>query len=67
MVFSGQKCCVNVHGVFPYIIVRAGAQFTPQLARALRTKIGAIVVENNPRRKFNVDWAIYEIKPLITK
>ncbi|VDN24585.1 unnamed protein product, partial [Gongylonema pulchrum] len=62
-----QKCCVNVHGVFPYIIVRTGTHFTPEFARTLRARFVRIVMENNRRHRFNPDFAIYEIRPLLAK
>ncbi|MCP9265136.1 DNA polymerase [Dirofilaria immitis] len=61
---TGQKCCVHVHGVFPYIIIRTGVQFTPEFASVLHNKINAIVSHYNPRYKFNADFAIYQIKPI---
>ncbi|VDN40890.1 unnamed protein product [Gongylonema pulchrum] len=64
---TGQKCCVNVHGVFPYIIVRTGTPFTPEFARTLRARFIRIVTENNRRHRFNPDFAIYEIRPLLAK
>ncbi|VDN00029.1 unnamed protein product [Thelazia callipaeda] len=64
---TGQKCCMHVHGVFPYIIIRTGLQFTPEYASLLCSKLEAIVLQNYRRPKFNIDFAIYEIKPIIVK
>ncbi|KAM3727658.1 DNA polymerase zeta catalytic subunit [Dirofilaria immitis] len=64
---TGQKCCVHVHGVFPYIIIRTGVQFTPEFASVLHNKINAIVSHYNPRYKFNADFAIYQIKPITAR
>ncbi|CAG9530449.1 unnamed protein product [Cercopithifilaria johnstoni] len=64
---TGQKCCIHVHGVFPYIVIRSGVQFTPEFALLLRNKINKIVLDYNPRYKFNIDYAIYQIKPIIAR
>ncbi|VDK66769.1 unnamed protein product, partial [Onchocerca ochengi] len=64
---TGQKCCVHVHGVFPYIIIRTGVQFTPEFASLLRSKINAIVLDCNSRQKFNVDFAIYQIRSITAR
>uniref|UniRef100_A0A0R3RZD2 DNA polymerase n=1 Tax=Elaeophora elaphi TaxID=1147741 RepID=A0A0R3RZD2_9BILA len=64
---TGQKCCVHVHGVFPYIVIRTGVLFTPEFAALLRNKINAIVMDCNPRYKFNVNFAIYQIKSITVR
>uniref|UniRef100_A0A915PKT3 DNA polymerase n=1 Tax=Setaria digitata TaxID=48799 RepID=A0A915PKT3_9BILA len=64
---TGQKCCVHVHGVFPYMIIRTGAQFTPEFASLLRNKIGAIISNCNSRLKFNADLAIYDIRSITAR
>ncbi|EFO14592.1 hypothetical protein LOAG_13925 [Loa loa] len=64
---TGQKCCVHVHGVFPYIVIRTSVQFTPEFASLLRSKISTIVSDYNPRYKFNVNFAIYQIKSITAR
>ncbi|VBB26657.1 unnamed protein product [Acanthocheilonema viteae] len=64
---TGQKCCVHVHGVFPYIVIRSGVQFTPEFALLLRNKINAIVSDCNPLYKFNINFAIYQIKSITAR
>lgn len=67
MFLIGEKCCVHVHGVFPYIVIRTGVQFTPEFALLLRNKINTIVSDYNPRYKFNVNFAIYQIKSITAR
>ncbi|VIO89415.1 Uncharacterized protein BM_BM6377 [Brugia malayi] len=64
---TGQKCCVHVHGVFPYIVIQTTVQFTPEFASLLRNRISSIVSDYNPRLKFNVNFAIHEIKSITAR
>lgn len=63
----GQKCCVHIHGVFPYIIMRTGVPFTPEFAAILRSKITEIVTANDRKQNFNAGFAIYKVEPFVAK
>lgn len=62
---SGQKCCVHIHGVFPYILLRIGAELTPEIKGDLLAMLTTMAQQMD--RRTNSDFALYEIEHLMTK
>ncbi|VDN60486.1 unnamed protein product [Dracunculus medinensis] len=64
---SGQKCCVHIHGVFPYIILKTGIPFTGHLENKIRRILFALVDAKNSKISYGFRSAIHAIIPLETK
>lgn len=66
-VIAGQKCCVHIHGVFPYIILKTGIPFTGHLENKIRRILFALVDAKNSKISYGFRSAIHAIIPLETK
>ncbi|KHN72846.1 DNA polymerase zeta catalytic subunit [Toxocara canis] len=59
---SGQKCCVHIHGVFPYIVLRLGTPLTPEVSDVLRSTLASLVSHRKPNiRSEIIEASIYDI------
>uniref|UniRef100_A0A914ZC71 DNA polymerase n=2 Tax=Parascaris univalens TaxID=6257 RepID=A0A914ZC71_PARUN len=65
---SGEKCCVHVHGVFPYIVLRLGTPLTCEVNEVLRSTLASLVAHHRPNvRSELIEAAIYDIVPFSAK
>ena len=63
---SGQKCCVHVHGVFPYILLNFDTPASPEVINELRGMVNKLVGRKDNRIAAG-ETAVYSIEPLFTK
>ncbi|VDM42220.1 unnamed protein product [Toxocara canis] len=61
-VLKRQKCCVHIHGVFPYIVLRLGTPLTPEVSDVLRSTLASLVSHRKPNiRSEIIEASIYDI------
>ncbi|PIC42147.1 hypothetical protein B9Z55_009315 [Caenorhabditis nigoni] len=63
---SGQKACLHIHGVLPYLVLRAGGKVTPIVLQGMRAKINKgiekeIEMSTGKASKFSADY-VYKLE-----
>ncbi|UMM22140.1 hypothetical protein L5515_003507 [Caenorhabditis briggsae] len=63
---SGQKACLHIHGVLPYLVLRAGGKVTPIVLQGMRAKINKgiekeIETSTGKASKFSADY-VYKLE-----
>ncbi|CAD6188320.1 unnamed protein product [Caenorhabditis auriculariae] len=66
---TGQKACVHVHGVLPYVVIRVGGSLTDGVKDAIRKKLNKVIQReiDNPMTKNSNSEYIHRVEHFRSK